>query len=99
MSWPDFQAHVRWMDLMMQPSFTESFNNVTADGITQGVASVVGYPIGWVPDEWRACPDDACELAETGVRLLADTDAPYDGYMALDAHNKRALVLWKKWLA
>ena len=98
-AWPDFQMTVRWMDLLLQPSFTESFNNVTADGVSQGVASVVGYPISWVPASWRACPDDAIEQASVGCALLADPAAARDGYDALASHNAKALKCWQGWLS
>ena len=96
--WPDFQIRVRQMDLLLQPSYSESFNNVTADGVCEGVPSVVGFPISWVPDDWRACPDNAGELAKTGVRLLNDPTASPRGYEALAAHNRRALAAWCEWL-
>ena len=32
----------------------------------------MGFPISWVPDSRRACPDDAREIAEVGIRLLRD---------------------------
>ena len=97
-TWPDFQIRVRQMDLLLQPSYTESFNNVTADGVCEGVASVVGFPISWVPDSWRACPDDAQEIADVGIRLLHDDGTAQDGYNALAEHNKLGLEKWKEWL-
>jgi hypothetical protein len=44
-SWPQFLATVGSMDLLLQPSYTEGFNMVTADGIAQGAASVVSDAI------------------------------------------------------
>lgn len=97
-AWPDFRIRVRQMDLLLQPSFTETFNNVTADGVCEGVPSVVGFPISWVPDSWRACPDDASAIAATGARLLADTKAAAEGYEALREYNRRSLEAWRGWL-
>ena len=98
-AWPDFQIRVRWMDLLLQTSYTESFNNVTADGVTQGVASVVGDPINWVPASWRASPDDARAIAAAGVKLLSDPNTAREGYQALTAHNTAGVVAWRGWLA
>ena len=97
-TWPDFQIRVRQMDLLLQPSFTESFNNVTADGVCEGVASVVGFPISWVPNTWKACPDDAREIAEVGIRLLNDPAAARSGHDALSQHNSRGVETWRRWL-
>jgi glycosyltransferase involved in cell wall biosynthesis len=97
--WLEFRRIIRRMHLMMQPSFTESFNGVTADGIAEGVPSVVSPAIDWVPAKWIANPDDAREIAETGKRLLRDRHAQRDGYRALVRHNERAMAAWRKFLA
>jgi hypothetical protein len=36
-SWPRFRKIVGHMHLLLQPSYTESFNMVTADGVVEGV--------------------------------------------------------------
>jgi hypothetical protein len=58
-TWPRFRQTVRHMHLMLQPSYTESFNVVTADGVAQGVPGVVSDAIDWAPDSWKAPVDDA----------------------------------------
>jgi hypothetical protein len=92
----EFLDYVAAMDLLLQPSYTESFNMITADGITQGVPSVVSPAITWAPDSWKADPDDAVEVAEVGLRLLLE--GPKEGLNALRKHNRKALKLWKKYL-
>ena len=96
--WPQFRQTVRHMDLLMQPSFTESFNVVTADGVAEGVASVVGHAIDWVPSDWQAEVDDVDDIARTGKRLLLDPHAPVDGLNALTKHNNVAFDDWLKYL-
>ena len=39
-TWPEFRRIAGTMNIMLQPSYTETFNNVTADGVAEGVASV-----------------------------------------------------------
>ena len=51
------------MHVLLQPSFTESFNVVTADGIAEGVPSVVSDAIDWVPRRWMAKADDPRDVA------------------------------------
>src|SRR5208282_3664888 len=41
--WHEFRKIVAEMDLLIHPSYTESFNMVTADGISQGVPAVGSY--------------------------------------------------------
>jgi hypothetical protein len=54
---------VALMVLMMQPPYSGSFNIVTADGVAEGVASVVSDAIAWAPDGWKAETDDVREIA------------------------------------
>ena len=97
-SWPQFRATVRHMHLLLQPSYTESFNMVTADGIAEGVPSVVSDAIDWAPKAWKAAFDDVVEIARVGRQLLCDAHAMEDGVAALEAHNVLGLQSWKTYL-
>ncbi len=70
MPWAKFRQLVGSMHLLLQPSFTESFNVVTADGVHQGVPSVVSNAIDWAPARWQANPDDAEDLVRVAQYLL-----------------------------
>lgn len=96
-TWPEFTATVRHMNILLQPSFTESFNMVSADGVSQGVPSVVSDAIEWAPDNWKACPDDALDIANKAVSLLYDPAAASEGWQALEQHNQTGLRSWLKW--
>jgi hypothetical protein len=98
-SWPKFRTTVRHMHLLLQPSYTESFNMVTADGIAEGVPSVVSEAIDWAPDHWKAPIDDVHQMARVARYLLADPHAPEDGLLALQRHNLDGLEAWKTFLA
>jgi Family 4 Glycosyltransferase in conflict systems len=98
-SWPQFRQTVRHMHLLLQPSYTETFNVVTADGIAEGVPSVVSDAIEWAPGTWKARVDDVGDIARTGVRLLKDKSAARRGWRALEAYNKEAFQSWKDLLS
>ena len=98
-SWPAFRTTVRHMHLLMQPSYTESFNMVTADGVAEGVPSVVSSAIDWAPAHWKASVDDVRDIARVGRYLLADPHAPADGLRALNQHNREGLDAWTSYLA
>ncbi len=98
-SWPQFRRTVRHMHLLMQPSYTESFNVVTADGVAEGVPSVVSDAIEWAPDNWKAPVDDAHAIALVGRKLLTSRRAARHGLNALRQHNKRAMEAWQSFLA
>lgn len=95
-SWPEFKRMVGSMNLLMQPSYTETFNNVTADGICEGTPSVVSESIEWAPHSWKAEPDDSSHVASVARRLLFDPYASHDGYEHLKAYVKQGIPHWKK---
>jgi hypothetical protein len=97
-AWPQFRKTVGSMDLLMQPSYTESFNMVTADGIVEGVPSVVSAAIDWVPPRWIADFDSASDIADVGISLLHNPHAAQNGLRFLIKHNNNALRLWKQFL-
>jgi hypothetical protein len=97
-SWPAFNATVRSMNLLMQPSMTESFNMTTADGVSQGVPSVTSDAIEWVPSAWKADADNALDIANKGVALLYDPVASSEGWNALKHHNEQGTAAWLRWL-
>lgn len=96
--WPGFRRVVRQMHLLMQPSFTESFNMVTADGVAEGVASAVSDAIDWVPEQWIARADDAGDLAKTALALLHDPHAVMDGQAALRRYGSAGREEWMNFL-
>ncbi|HWE48417.1 MAG TPA: hypothetical protein VG273_01420 [Bryobacteraceae bacterium] len=98
-TWPQFRRTVRHMHLLLQPSYTESFNVVTADGVAEGVPSVVSEAIEWVPDGWKAPGDDVSAMARIGRKLLRSRRAPAQGMAALRAHNRKALRHWNEFLS
>jgi hypothetical protein len=97
-TWPQFRQTVRHMHLLLQPSYTESFNVVTADGVAEGVPSVVSHAIEWAPDNWKAEVDDAGDIARVGLKLLDSSWAPGQGFSALQKHNRQAVRDWREFL-
>ena len=97
-TWPQFRQTVRHMHLLLQPSYTETFNVVTADGIAEGVPSVVSHAIEWAPDNWKAQVDDVHHIATVGQKLLRDKRAAQRGLKALQNYNKRAMKFWDGFL-
>ncbi len=96
--WPTFKRWVGHMHLLIQMSTSESFNNVTADGISKGVPPVVSSAIDWVPERWQAEIDDADDVASAGIALLKDPQASRYGFKALQDHNRRGSHNWMDYL-
>jgi len=96
--WPKFRDLVRSMHLLVNCSYTESFNMVTADGIAEGVPSVVSAAIDWAPKHWTAHFDDSDDVAQIGRSLIHDPGAAEDGLKALETHNADAFRGWMDFL-
>ncbi|MGH9621277.1 MAG: hypothetical protein ACRD45_16415, partial [Bryobacteraceae bacterium] len=75
-----------------------SFNMVTADGVAEGVPSVVSPAIDWAPDDWKADPDNVFEIARTGRRLLLDPYAAEDGLRALEKYVADGVRAYREYL-
>jgi hypothetical protein len=97
-TWPSFRRTVGTMHLLLQPSYTESFNMVTADGVAEGVPSVVSNAIDWAPNDWKADVDDALDIARVGRRLLYDPVAASDGRRALISYVDDGLHSYRRFL-
>jgi hypothetical protein len=96
--WPHFRRTVGNMHLLMQPSYTESFNVVTADGVAEGVPSVVSSAIDWVPPHWQADADDTGDIARVGLALLRSPDAAQEGLESLQAYVDIGTGKWINWI-
>jgi hypothetical protein len=98
-SWPEFRSHAARMNLLVAPSYTESFCMCVADGIAEGVASVVSDAIDWAPADWMAPSDDVAQIAKTARRLLSDHHAVNDGQGALREYVGGGLRAWRTYLS
>jgi glycosyltransferase involved in cell wall biosynthesis len=95
-SWPAFLRTVRSMDLVLMPSYTESFSMVTADAVAQGVPVVGSDAIDWLPHRWIASNDNANDIADVGIALLYTPNAIQTGLNALRRHNDAGLRSWSE---
>lgn len=98
-TWPAFRKTIAHMNLLLQPSYTESFNMVTADGAAEGVPSVVSEAIDWAPEDWKADVDDVLQIALVGRRLLLDPRAAGDGFRALVRFNAAGVAAYRAYFA
>ena len=99
-AWSKFRQIVSTMDLLISPSFDETFNVVTGDGIAEGVPSVVGNSIEWVPRSWQTIePFDPENVAAIGLGLLHNRAAAvHDGRRALENYVHAGVRRWLDYL-
>jgi hypothetical protein len=97
-TWPSFRSVVAKMNALISPSYTESFNMVTADGAAEGVASVVSEAIDWAPKDWVANSDDVGDVARVVRRLIVDPHAVTEGQTALRTYVSAGSKEWRAYL-
>ncbi len=98
-NWLEFKRTIRSMDILFQMSYTESFNMVTADGVSEGIPSVTSDAIVWVPDSWKAHADNVFSVADVAAHLLDNRDHEVSkGRKALREHNDKGFTFWKEFL-
>ena len=95
----EFVNVIRKMDLGMQISYTESFNIVTADFISQGVPIIVSESINWVPWYLRTSTTNYSKVIEK-IKLglmIRNTKLiqKYTKYK-LNKYNKKSKIQWLK---
>lgn len=100
LDWPSFRRLITGMDILLSPSFDESFCNVCADGIVEGVPSVGSDSMEWLPPSWRCRePFDQASVVATAMGLLHDRlGAVEEGRWALIEYVKNSTQVWIEYL-
>lgn len=99
-SWTSFLSTVEAMDLLVYPSFDESFGMVPADGAAVGVPCVTAGALDWSPRSWQA-PEtfDPASIAAVGLSLLhSRIGAVQAGRKALTAYVEAGVKRWIEYL-
>jgi len=93
--WPRVLRLAEHMHLVLQPSFTESFNCVAAEAVRMGVPVVGSEAIDWLPARWQASTDNAQDVARVAEYLIKSPHAVDDGRAALARYVAAGLERWK----
>jgi len=96
--WPRVLRLAAHMHIVLQPSFTESFNCVAAEAVRMGVPVVGSESIDWLPSRWQAKADDAEDVARVAEYLIKSPHVVEDGRCALASHVARGLDVWRRFL-
>jgi glycosyltransferase involved in cell wall biosynthesis len=97
--WAAFRRTVGSMDLLLQPSFDETFQVIVADAIAEGVPVVTTSACEWTPKSWWAEACDPASVAGVGAALLASRPAAVaSGRAALANYVSAGTRSWQSWL-
>lgn len=98
--WPQFRDITASMHLLIQPSFDETFNVCTADGIAEGVPSVTTSALEWTPENWWAHAEDPTSIKNVGLGLLhGSTHAVHEGRVCLQKYVGHGQERWLTFIA
>lgn len=97
---PEFKRLIKTMEIGMQCSFTETFNIVTADFVTENIPVVTSPEVFWLPPHIYANPTDTNDMVRklnrvwTG-RLFNLQSQNLDG---LKCYSNDSMDTWDKYL-
>lgn len=91
----EFLNLVASMDLCLQVSFSESFNIVTADAVSNDIPVVTSKEVYWLPSIDYANPNDAQNIANRIWHIMNfKWIATRLNYYYLEKHHKNAATFW-----
>ena len=93
----DFLKLVLTMDIGLQASFTETFNIVCADFVSQGVPIVVSEEIEWMPDMFVCRHTDSEHIVKVMRNTLRGFNFWFKPYIALRGlikYNEKSKDIW-----
>jgi hypothetical protein len=95
----EFLSCAAGMDLAMQVSFSESFNIVSADCVTAGVATVVSDDIEWMPGFLKTSPTSHRGMVKKLKRAWRWRRlAVWQQRLSLSIYNLKAKLAWLRWI-
>lgn len=94
---PQFLDLCRSMHIGLQVSFSETFNIVSADLVSEGIPCVTSDEVPWMPSDYHANPADASDIAEKMLKTFAD--GPHKQLKGLHKYVEASRETWIKELS
>jgi hypothetical protein len=98
----EFKKLIASMDIVMQVSFSETFNIVAADAISQGVLTITSPEIRWSSPACQADPTSSQDIVDT--MLTCWEEKKFDPWWnpnlrGLEIYNEESVVTWLQYLS
>ena len=99
----EFIKVMREMDLSMQVSYSETFNIVSSDAVSNHIPVVVSSEISWLPKSLYADPNSTEDIVEKMIRCSANIhkhgeQMVNENLEHLEKYNDQAISEWKKFV-
>ena len=95
-----FLSVIGSMDINMQVSFTETFNIVSADSVSQFVPVVVCSDISWVNKQFSASPIDTADIIAKMKKVFNSDRNQITSFnwLSLHSYNTVSKMVWLRYL-
>ena len=97
----EYDNLIRYMDIGMQLSFTESFNIVAANFVCNGVPIVVGETIDWMPKSMKVSYNNVEDIVGRLNYAYTNRNNPvlqFEQYQSLMRYNEKAKNSWDQFI-
>ena len=95
----EFRELVAQMDIVSQVSFSETFNIVSADAVTQHVPAITSKEVPWANERFMADPVDSLSMEFVmGRALQHDWAASNLSLRGLEEYNRNSKEIWLSYL-
>jgi hypothetical protein len=98
----EFRKLVASMDIVLQVSFSETFNIVAADAVTQNVLTITSSEVPWSAPVLQANPTSSSDIAEAMYRAweMRRSNSTFNPSLSgLSHYNKESEKAWLGYLA
>jgi hypothetical protein len=98
----EFKELIASMDIVMQVSFSETFNIVAADAISQGVLTITSPEIYWSSPQLQADPTSSTSILDTlyaGWMRKVENPEWNPNLAGLEKYNEKSVGVWLHYLA
>jgi hypothetical protein len=83
------------MDVGMQVSFSETFNIVGADFISQGVPLICSHELPWINEKFRADPTNSDDICKALIETCIDPKSNIvENQLSLTAYSEQTKQIW-----
>jgi hypothetical protein len=89
----------RLMDVGMQFSFSETFNIIAADHITQGIPVVGSSEIPWLAERYTCSPTDSTAMCKLLNKVYRSRTNVKSSQKALKKYTTESKKLWREYLS
>lgn len=99
---PEFKELISQMDIVTQVSFSETFNIIAADAVSEGIPVISSKSITWLEHSSVIVEHDSMSIKNAMLYIVthqADDRVINKQYESLRYHNYLSMIKWREFLS